>query len=853
MMARIPSRRTFIKGTGAVGGALFVSRFLPNTDWLPSGQPEASADAGPTAEEWVSTACWIGKQDCGMLARKVNGRVVKLEGHPDHPRNLGRLCPKGVAQIADLYDPRRITAPLIRTNGKGQPGDWRQASWDEALDLVAARFHEAQAKDPRLVAMVSGRGKVGAIYGTAFPQAAGIPYTYGRRGNDCGGAAQDAVLATWGERTVVAPDLRHCKYLIGYWGLSTSGGPSMCQITWPQETLEAKARGMKVVAISPYGRPASPHADEWVPVKPGMDMAFWLAVIHELLAEGFVDEASLKAHTNAASLVTDDGTILRDENGDDLVWDAATGRAAPYGPDVDPVLWGTYTVDGVTVRPALEVLRDHVDQYTPEWAAEVAGVPAAQIARIARELGENASIGSTVMVDGVQVPYRPVAYGMHGSAVKFHSSVQTNRTILLAFMLLGALEAAGGPLIWSRRVGDPAAQHGRWLDAATREVPDRLDLGGTKWFPMGSSGYHMIPVVVPEPERYQLPYDPEEMVVLVHFVNPVITSRPSDRVMDAWSRFGFVTVVDPYLSATADYCADVVLPTGTLDKWEGPLSPRTVYDGADTIRQPLMAAMGESRGEMEIYADLCEKLGVLHGEGGFIDRLNGALALGDEEQLPLDQKPTPQQILDAWARSKHQVGLDELSEAGVVTSPINLGAAYLSGRDFSGTRGHVYIEAFQALREELRKRDVPESLWSHYAPYPTWTAPPMESSPEEFDLYLMDFKRMEHKQSRTTKNPLLRELFPGNPLVMNVTAAAERGLADGDEVWVESHNALTGDTRRVRTVVATTELLRLDTVALTHHVSSPDEPNVNALLTHGDGYWDIGSSWFSHIKVRVWQ
>jgi anaerobic selenocysteine-containing dehydrogenase len=198
------SRRTFMKGTGLVGGTLLLSRFVPELAWLSDGQPGGPGQASLStstqeySDEWVATACWIGKQDCGLLARTINGRVVKLEGHPDHPRNRGKLCPKGVAQITDLYDPRRLTTPLIRTNAKGQPGEWREASWDEALNVVAERFKEAKAKDPRLAAMASGRDKVGAIYGTAFPRAAGIPVTYGRRGNDCGGAAQDAVLATWG-------------------------------------------------------------------------------------------------------------------------------------------------------------------------------------------------------------------------------------------------------------------------------------------------------------------------------------------------------------------------------------------------------------------------------------------------------------------------------------------------------------------------------------------------------------------------------------------------------------------------------------------------------------------------------
>ncbi len=82
-----------------------------------------------------------------MLARRVNGRVVKFEGHPDHPRNYGTLCPKGQAQIMAVYDPNRVKAPLVHTKKKGVPGQWRQVSWDEALTLVAEKIKEVTARD----------------------------------------------------------------------------------------------------------------------------------------------------------------------------------------------------------------------------------------------------------------------------------------------------------------------------------------------------------------------------------------------------------------------------------------------------------------------------------------------------------------------------------------------------------------------------------------------------------------------------------------------------------------------------------------------------------------------------------
>jgi sulfite dehydrogenase (quinone) subunit SoeA len=850
------TRRTFLKGSAAVAGGGLVASQVPGSRFsrLDTLVSSSAQGAEEIVEDTIQTTCWIGKQDCGMTAHRVNGRVVKLEGNDRHPRNLGRLCPKGVAQISTLYDPTRVTTPKIRTNEKGIPGEWRDASWDEALELVAERFQQALDTDPRLTGYVSGRNKVGSIYNDAFRGATGMPYSYGRRGNDCGGAHQDAVLATWGDRGVMLPDLRNCQYLICYWNLTQAGGPSMCQITYPREVANAREKGMKVVSIDPYARSVANQADEWVPIKPGTDMAFWLAILHVLLNEGFVDEQFLKDHTNAPSLVREDGSLLRDGD-EELVWDSEAEEVAHYSDDVESALFGQFEVNGETVRPSLQKLLEHVGQYSPEWAASVAGVPAEQIRRIARELGQEARIGSTTVIDGVEVPYRPVAFGMHGTAVKFHSSVQTNRAILLSFMVLGAVEAAGGPHFWNKAVGDPNEAHQGWLDAVENEEPDRLDLGGTKWFPMGSSGYLQFPNTVNNPEEYNIPYQPEDMAVWVHFVNPIMSSRPMDKVMEAWSKFGFVTVVTPEMNATAEYVADVVLPCGTLDKWEGPLNVRTLYHRALTIRQPLMEPMGDSRGETEIYMDLCEKMGVLYGEGGFIDLINQNIGLEDDLALPLDEKPETQTILNNWLES-NGTDMATIQRAGVVSSPIPTEELYLSTWDtpFDGVRAAFYVEAFERLREEMQARDVPESLWSKYAAYPTWTDQPMEQADPEYDLYLVDFKRIEHKNTRTNKShPLLDELMPDNPVLLNPRTAEERNLEDGDEVTIESQNPITGETRQVQTMVRTTEAIRPDSAAFTHHVNKPDQPSANQLLLFSDGFWDIGGAWFSHVKVRIWK
>lgn len=165
-------RRAFVKGGAAAGGLAIASGMLRgNLLALSAKEPESSLAA--VGEETVPTTCWIGKQDCGLLAHKVNGRLVKFEGNPIHPQNRGTLCPKGIAQISAVYDTNRVKTPLRRTNGKGITGEFEQISWDVALGIAADKMNETLAKDPRLLLWQKGRSKAKAFYDTAFVNASG--------------------------------------------------------------------------------------------------------------------------------------------------------------------------------------------------------------------------------------------------------------------------------------------------------------------------------------------------------------------------------------------------------------------------------------------------------------------------------------------------------------------------------------------------------------------------------------------------------------------------------------------------------------------------------------------------------
>jgi len=849
-------RRTFLKGSAAAGGALAASRLVPGgLETLVAARP--APQAAPV-EDRVPTTCWIGKQDCGILARRIDGRVVKLEGHPDHPRNRGTLCPKGVAQITALYDPNRVKTPLIRLNEKGVSGQWRQATWDEALTLVAEKIREVRARDKRRLIWQKGRSKSSAFYDTAFVRASGA--TALGHGGLLLRRRYRAGEYTVGVSGVLHPDFRYTRYVLAWgWNVTNAGGNKLCWITWPQQLAAAKERGLQLIAIDPRQRGAGPFADEWLPVRPGTDLALALALCNALLEQGTVDREYLTNYTNAPFLVQEDGYFLRID-GKEQVWDPAAQAPRPYdAAGAPPALEGEFRVAGQRVKTAYQVFKEHVAGYTPEWAAGVCGIESTAIRRVARELGENAFIGSTVVIDGVAVPYRPVsimAYHMAQQELGF----QALRAMLMIFMLLGAVGAAGGVhLEFGWKI------HGNYwaLDAVeVKDPPYNAFLGDSKYFPINSKSPAVMAKVMLQPERYGVDYVPE--VLILHMANPIITFGSQPDMIEAYKKLKFVAVISPWLSETADYFADVVLPAATLEKYEGPLDVGDPYTDAVALRLPVMEPLHQSRGEADIYLDLCEKAGILYGEGGYLDELNKALKLAAPYALPLDTKPSVRDIFDRWAKSEGiSEGVAYFERHGVkVKGPVSPKKlyGYVTEPPFGGVRHRLYGESLLRYRHAMQAKGAEEIYWRDYTPLPTWRPLTLEGSPPDYDLYLISYKLIEFKQSRATSNPLLVEQQPEQRLEIHPATAAARGIQDGDEVWVESHHALTGETRRVRVKASYRESIRPDTVGMPHHYglwthpwAKGRGPTPNALFFTGEGYVANTADQSFLVKVRVYK
>jgi molybdopterin-containing oxidoreductase family molybdopterin binding subunit len=212
---------------------------------------------------------------------------------------------------------------------------------------------------------------------------------------------------------------------------------------------------MKMVVFDPMCNFAGGKASEWIPILPGTDGAVALAMCNVIVNElGIWDQVYLKTKTNGSYLIGADGKYIRDgKTGKPLVWDSAKSRATLYDdPSIgDYALDGTYEIKGVKCQPSFQVVKEHIKKYTPEIASKISTVPAETIRRIATEFAKAASVGSTINIEGKQLPFRPASATIFRGGEGHENSLHTCFAVCLLNHLLGSADVPGGTLGWPAR------------------------------------------------------------------------------------------------------------------------------------------------------------------------------------------------------------------------------------------------------------------------------------------------------------------------------------------------------------------------------------------------------------------
>lgn len=230
----------------------------------------------------ICFGCWL---QAGVRATVEDGKVVRLDGEPDHPVNRGWICERAKGFIEHLYHPDRLNFPLKRVGEKGE-GKWEKVSWEQALDEIANKLkYISEEHGAEAVATIAGTGRGHhRIFASRFMNLFGSPNS-ANAGQWCSVNSrliECAIQGTGAGRSVKQP----CKCAV-IWG----GNPEESLACTYSTLIEAKARGTKFIVIDPkYSETAAELADIWLPLRPGTDAALALGWLNVIIEEGLYDK-----------------------------------------------------------------------------------------------------------------------------------------------------------------------------------------------------------------------------------------------------------------------------------------------------------------------------------------------------------------------------------------------------------------------------------------------------------------------------------------------------------------------------------------------------------------------------------
>jgi anaerobic selenocysteine-containing dehydrogenase len=385
IMKKDITRRDLFKLAAASAAVLATgkatgSRALAGTVDLVKGGKDFSPKTG-AERKMIPSACWSCVTRDAMIGFVEDGRLVKLEGHPDSIRGRGKICAKGAAGINQLYDPDRVLYPMKRVGKRGE-GKWKRISWDAALTEVAGRLKKLRDEGhPEKFMFHYGRMKASSskIVKSVFLGAYGTK-TIGNHTSICEGGKWTAQELTWGKH-YDNWDFDNTKFIVNFGSGVLEAHTN--HIPTAQRLVDAMVdRGVKMYTFDVRLSHTAAKSTEWIPIKPGQDGAVALAMCREIMNAGLYDKEFFKF-------------IKATDN------------------------------PNASTNEKVAALKSHLAKYTPEWAEKLSGVPAAKIKSLAMEFAKA----------------RPISY--RGTVAHYNGN-DAERAVQMLGAITGNIDNPGG-------------------------------------------------------------------------------------------------------------------------------------------------------------------------------------------------------------------------------------------------------------------------------------------------------------------------------------------------------------------------------------------------------------------------
>lgn len=531
------TRRRFLEATAAASALTALG------DALSPREAEAAADV-----RWVPTMCRYCGTGCGVHVGVKEGKVSAVRGTVEE-HNGGLLCMKGLTlpQVVNSRD--RLLHPLVRRNGS-----LVQATWDEALDLVAERF--------QAILRQHGPDALG-FFGSAQPSTeevyvANKLFKAGLRSNNvegtprfCVASSRAGYVTTYGQDPPLGcyEDFDHADTFLIVGSNLAAAHPVLFRRMMRRKRKNPDTR---IVVLDPRSTATTRAADLHLSLTPGTDMVVLNALARLLFQEDLVDEGFLAEH-------------------------------AVFG-------------EGTAVGRSLADYRAFLEAYTPEHAASVSGCRAEDLVQVARWFGERGRNSLSLWCQGVN---------------QRTTGTFTNNLIHNLHLVTGKIGRPGSAPF--SLTGQPCAG-ARDLGAMSNLLPygrliandqDRAEVERLWKVPPGT--------LRPQPgaaaiDMFQALADGRLKGLYVMCANPGQTLPNVERYRKALAnRDAFLVVADAFHPTRTTEFADVVLPAAFwVEKQEG------VYGCSDRRYHLLRQAVkppGEARSDFDILMDLGRRLG----------------------------------------------------------------------------------------------------------------------------------------------------------------------------------------------------------------------------------------------------
>ena len=457
---------------------------------------------------------------CSVLVTVENGRGVKLRGDPAHPVTRGFLCGKVAQYLEREYSPGRLLYPQRRIGPKGE-GPFERISWDEALDTIAARLKQIAADHgSESILPYSYAGTMGLLNGSGMDRR--FFHRLGASQLDrtiCSSAGGEGLTQALGLKYGTEPEqFRHARLILA-WGANILGTNVHL---WPFIT-EARRQGAKLYTIDPRRNRTGAAADKHFFINPGSDTALALAMMHVIIGENLHDADYVERYT-----------------------------------------------DG------FDTLRDRVRQWTPQRSAELTGIPADDIAALAREYATT----------------RPAVIRLNYGVSRGERAAMAARTVALLPALTGSWKDIGGGL----QMSVSKAFHLN-RNALERADLQRQSLGReARIVNMSQLGHALTQLDAPRVNA-----------IVVYNSNPAAIAPNQNAVLAGFRRDDlFTLVLEQFQNDTADY-ADILLPVTTfLEHTDLYLAYGHYYL---QLARPALPAPGEAKSNVEIFRLLAQRMG----------------------------------------------------------------------------------------------------------------------------------------------------------------------------------------------------------------------------------------------------